>query len=158
MIRVLTLADEAATLALGHRLAPALDPPQVVYLKGDLGAGKTTLARGILRALGHAGPVKSPTYTLVESYDLERLTVHHLDLYRLGDPSELEALGIRDLLDPTALLLVEWPERGEGWLPPADVEVQLSHVAKGRSARIRAHSPRGRALMGLLTPVSQRTS
>jgi tRNA threonylcarbamoyladenosine biosynthesis protein TsaE len=150
MIRVLTLADEAATLALGFRLAPALDPPQVVYLKGDLGAGKTTLARGILRALGYSGPVKSPTYALVESYDLERQTVHHLDLYRLGEPAELEALGIRDMLDPTALLLVEWPERGAGWLPPADFEVQLVHQSQGRQARIRAYSPRGRALMGLL--------
>ncbi len=150
MSRVITLRDEAATLALGHRLAPALDPPLLVFLKGDLGAGKTTLARGVLRALGHTGPVKSPTYALVESYDLERVTVHHLDLYRLGDPSELEALGIREMLDPTAILMVEWPERGAGWLPPPDIEIELSHLDEGRRARLRGHTSRGRAAMQLL--------
>lgn len=150
MSREFTLADEASTLALGHRLAPALDPPLVVFLRGDLGAGKTTLARGVLRALGYAGRVKSPTYTLVESYDLDRVTVHHLDLYRLGDPSELDALGIREMLDPTAIMLIEWPERGHGWLPTPDIDVALSHLADGRRASVRAHTPRGRAAMQLL--------
>jgi tRNA threonylcarbamoyladenosine biosynthesis protein TsaE len=154
VIRIHTLADEAATLALGRWLAPALDPPMLIFLRGDLGAGKTTLARGVLRAFGHRGRVKSPTYTLVESYDLDRVTVHHLDLYRLGDPSELEALGIRELLDPTAILLVEWPERGEGWLPKPDIEVALSHLREGRRARLRAHTARGRAALEMLRSVN----
>jgi tRNA threonylcarbamoyladenosine biosynthesis protein TsaE len=150
VIRIRTLADEAATLALGRLLAPALDPPLVIFLRGDLGAGKTTLARGVLRALGHEGPVKSPTYTLVESYDLDRVTVHHLDLYRLGDPSELEAVGLRELLDPTALVFIEWPERGEGWLPKPDIEVTLAHLRAGRRARLRAHTARGRAALEMI--------
>lgn len=102
------------------------EAPLVVYLMGDLGAGKTTLARGFLHALGITGAIRSPTYTLLETYEAAGLTVVHLDLYRLRDPSELEPLGLRDLARPGYLWLIEWPERGAGWLPPPDFEVRLT--------------------------------
>lgn len=115
------------TEAFGARLASAkpVVAALVVYLTGDLGAGKTTLARGFLRACGVTGAVRSPTYTLVESYELSGLTVIHLDLYRLHDPSELEPLGLRDMARAGYLWLVEWPERGAGRLPPADLVISL---------------------------------
>jgi tRNA threonylcarbamoyladenosine biosynthesis protein TsaE len=130
---VARLADEAATGALGAALARAL-PPQpaaalVLALEGELGAGKTTLARGLLRALGAQGTVRSPSYTLVEPYELPPWQVLHLDLYRVGDASELELLGLRDALQPGSLWLVEWPERGAGHLPPADLYLRLSEPA-----------------------------
>lgn len=106
--------------ALGASLAAQLRAPIVVGLEGSLGAGKTTLVRGFLRGLGHAGAVRSPTYTLVETYAFDGTVVHHLDLYRLADPEELENLGVRDLADHAAIWLVEWPERGRGFLPALD--------------------------------------
>ena len=117
----------APELAAPSKLASGAQPDalRVVYLKGDLGAGKTTLARGFLHALGVTGAIRSPTYTLLETYDADALTVVHLDLYRLRDPSELEPLGLRDLALPGYLWLIEWPERGAGWLPPPDLEVRL---------------------------------
>ena len=137
------LADAQATEALGARLAHAVTPG-IIYLNGDLGAGKTTLARGLLRALGHAGKVRSPTYTLVEPYTLEACPVYHLDLYRLADPEELEWLGLRDMLADSALLLVEWPGRGSGFLPPADLSVDLEYAASGREASLQAATETGR--------------
>ena len=119
---------EALGRALGRRLAP----PTVVYLEGALGAGKTTLARSFLRAWGHEGPVRSPTYTLLESYSLPPGEVHHLDLYRLGDPEEVEFLGVRELTGPNALWLVEWAERGGDRLPPADYVVRIAFAGQGR--------------------------
>jgi tRNA threonylcarbamoyladenosine biosynthesis protein TsaE len=114
---------------LGGKLAralPAAHPEALqVQLRGDLGAGKTTFARGFLRALGYAGVVRSPTYTLVESYDCGAITVVHADLYRLRDPDELETLGLRDLAIPGHVWLLEWPQRGGNWLPAADVQVHL---------------------------------
>ncbi len=148
MIRYQTLPEEASTLALGRRLAELIDPPFLILLRGDLGAGKTTLARGLLRALGHAGPVRSPTFSLIETYDLPALTVHHLDLYRIGDPGELEAIGFRELFDPSAIVMIEWPERAESRLPPSDLEVRLAMLDDGsRRARLLAPSARGRALL-----------
>lgn len=148
MIRYQTLPEEAATVALGHRLAELIDPPFLIFLRGGLGAGKTTLARGLLRAFGHAGAVRSPTFSLLETYDFPDRTVHHLDLYRIADPGELEAIGIRELFDPTAIVLIEWPERAESWLPRADLEVRLAMLEEGgRRARLLAPSPRGRALL-----------
>jgi tRNA threonylcarbamoyladenosine biosynthesis protein TsaE len=132
------LASEAEQLGFGARLAAALRGLNgVVYLRGDLGAGKTTLVRGLLRALGHRGAVRSPTYTLIEPYVLDAVRIFHLDLYRLGDPEELEYLGLRDLLDGDALLLVEWPERGIGVLPAADLEIEISHQPPGRRLAFR---------------------
>ncbi|MBY5984290.1 tRNA (adenosine(37)-N6)-threonylcarbamoyltransferase complex ATPase subunit type 1 TsaE [Halomonas sp. DP5Y7-2] len=139
----LRLDDEDRQVALGECLGRALDGRGRVHLSGELGAGKTTLARGVLRAYGHQGAVKSPTYTLVEPYELalgdEPLTLYHFDLYRLGDPEELEFIGGRDLFAEGNLCLVEWAERGEGWLTPPDLEVALSHAEpRGRRAHISA--------------------
>ena len=130
------LPNEAATERLGATLATFCKPGWIIYLQGDLGAGKTTLARALLHALGHVGKVKSPTYTLIEPYNLPSLMAYHLDLYRLGDPDELEYIGLRDLLDATVLLLVEWPEHGHGYLPPANVIVELNYQANGRNAKL----------------------
>lgn len=144
------LPDEDATVALGARLATALGDGAVIYLHGELGAGKTTLARGLLRALGHTGSVKSPTYTLVEPYAITGRTVFHFDLYRLADPEELEFLGVRDYLQPGAVLLIEWPERGEGHLPAPDLELWLEGAGDGRRASWRACNSRGAAIVASL--------
>lgn len=140
---ILESGDEAAQVAIGRRLAEALGYRGIVYLNGDLGAGKTTLARGVLRALGHDGAVKSPTYTLVEPYELMAGRVYHFDLYRLGDPEELEFLGGREMFADEALTLVEWPVRGEGWLPAADVVITLSLMDEGRRLVFEAGSEHG---------------
>jgi tRNA threonylcarbamoyladenosine biosynthesis protein TsaE len=144
------LADEAATLALGAELAAICGGGAIVFLEGDLGAGKTTLARGLLTALGHGGAVKSPTYTLVESYALPSVQVHHFDLYRLIDPEELEFMGIRDYFDETSLVLVEWPQRGAPLLPAPDILVDFQTVNEGREVVVSAASERGTALLGQL--------
>lgn len=117
---------------LGKRIGPRLPRGAVVYLSGDLGAGKTTLVQGILRGCGHTGNVTSPTYTLLETYALHPLLVHHFDLYRMETPLELEQIGIRDLLDGEAIALVEWPDRGQGVLPPADTSIEFGFIPSGR--------------------------
>lgn len=132
---VVQLADEAATIALGAALAKRVTHG-VVWLQGDLGAGKTTLARGWLRALGHAGAVKSPTYTIVEPYQLGGRPVYHFDLYRLADAEELEMIGGRDYFDDNALSLVEWPQRAEGALPSPVLLISLVESADGRTATL----------------------
>ncbi|MER2603701.1 MAG: tRNA (adenosine(37)-N6)-threonylcarbamoyltransferase complex ATPase subunit type 1 TsaE [Candidatus Competibacter phosphatis] len=150
----LDLDSAAATEALGARLAGGLAPGCVLYLSGDLGAGKTTLTRGLLRALGHPGTVKSPTFTLVEPYQLAGWRLFHWDLYRLADPEELEYLGLRDQIDGEAVLLIEWPEHGPGELPPADLEVTLGYAAEGRVCRLESRSPSGQALLAGLINVT----
>ncbi len=139
----LTAADEDAMVSVGEALGRALKPGTVVFLAGELGMGKTTLARGVLRAFGHGGAVKSPTYTLVEPYQLNGLSLFHFDLYRLGDPEELEFMGIRDYFDDAALVLLEWPERGEGFLPAPDLEVSIDLAGSGRMLRFAASTDRG---------------
>jgi tRNA threonylcarbamoyladenosine biosynthesis protein TsaE len=136
------LADTQETESLGARLGRVVTAG-IIYLNGDLGAGKTTLARGLLRALGHTGKVRSPTYTLVEPYELASRRVYHLDLYRLADAEELEWLGLRDMLADPALLLVEWPERGSGYLPAADLTIDLEFSGDGRVASLVADTPAG---------------
>lgn len=151
----ITLSDEVSQVALGEALGRALDGRGQVHLVGDLGAGKTTLARGVLRAYGHMGAVKSPTYTLVEPYELEGRVIYHFDLYRLGDPEELEFLGARDMIGGSALCLIEWPSRGEGWLPTPDLEIRLVMAKVGREAWAKAYSAKGQEALAAL-PASLR--
>ena len=145
MRRLNSLADEAATLALAQQWASVLAAGSVVYLQGDLGAGKTCFSRGVIQALGHKGTVKSPTYTLVEDYPLAGIHVYHFDLYRLGDPEELEYMGIRDYLDGASLVLVEWPQRGQGILPVADLVLDIQLEGVGRKVSVSAGTDRGEA-------------
>ena len=142
------LPDEAATVAAGSAIGRALNAGCVVFLIGELGAGKTTFTRGALRALGHAGSVKSPTYTLCEPYDLaEAGQICHLDLYRLSNPEELEFLGIRDYIASGAILFIEWPSKGEGWLPVPDLQVALHESGDGRQLTINALTTQGDDLL-----------
>lgn len=131
-----SIPDSMAMESLGAELASCASGGLVVHLSGELGAGKTTLVRGILRGLGHVGSVRSPTYTLVEPYEFPDRRVYHLDLYRLGDPEELEWIGIRDLLDADSLAFIEWPERGTGVLPPADLGVEIDYTENGRQVTL----------------------
>ena len=144
------LPDEAATIALGAALARALDPGLVIYLQGDLGAGKTTLVRAALRELGFRGPVKSPTYTLVELYELPRLHLHHFDFYRFHDPREWIDAGFRETFDGRNVILVEWPEKAGDLLPPPDVVIALEAHGEGRSASLRSCSVRGQKCVTLV--------
>lgn len=139
----MALPNEAATIALARNLAPALLDGGVVYLRGELGAGKTTFARALLRAMGVGERVKSPTYSLLERYLVNGRDAFHLDLYRIADAGELEWLGLDELDAPGAIVLVEWPEHGRGGLPRPDLEITLEHEGQGRSARLGAASPRG---------------
>lgn len=161
--------DADAQEALGLELSAALKGRGVIYLQGDLGAGKTTLTRGILCAYGHRGAVKSPTYTLVEPYELPAVTAYHFDLYRLTDPEELELMGIRDYCRADTLALVEWPERGHPFLPPADLVITITLSAapqngktqnahqqndNGRDIEFAAKSDLGKAVLAAMTPAS----
>lgn len=140
------LPGEANTLKLGRELAEVLTRGTTLFIQGELGAGKTTLCRGILRAMGVQGAVKSPTFTLVEPYETDRYQVFHFDLYRLGDPNELEYIGVDDYFGGKHLCLVEWPERGEGFLPDYDLRIKLSLVDHGREVTIEAGTDKGRRI------------
>lgn len=143
------LPDEQSTTRLGAELAAASRPFSrlIVHLQGDLGAGKTTLVRGMLHALGHAGAVRSPTYTLLEPYEFPERQCLHLDLYRLADPGELEYIGLRELLSGPVLVLVEWPGRGVGVLPEPDVVITLTYRGTGRDVILEALSDSGKSLL-----------
>lgn len=141
------LKDEAATLTFASQLADALpEAGLTIHLHGDLGAGKTTLVRGLLQSLGHQGNVKSPTYTLVEHYQIADKTVFHFDLYRLADPEELLYLGIEDYLGQPALLLIEWPEQGGDLLPKPDLTVHLRYQPEGRDLTLEAQTAAGQKI------------
>lgn len=141
------LPNEAATQDYAQQFARAINDQVVVFLQGPLGAGKTTFCRGILRCLGYVGSVRSPTYTLVESYDCDQFSVFHFDLYRIHDPSELEFIGIRDYLAENAIFLVEWPELGIGWLPEPDITCYFMLEAEGRKLKIVANSLTGEKIL-----------
>lgn len=153
----LFLPDEDAQLQLAAQLARDCSAGSVIFLSGDLGAGKTTLVRGFLRALGYEGNVKSPTYTLVEPYLINQQPLYHFDLYRLGEPDELEYAGGRDYFDGESICLVEWPEKAEGYLPEADLICQLSYQThsgkQGRACKLKANSAKGEQM---LTELSRR--
>lgn len=131
-LKSVMLPDETATLAFGKQLAAQFKPPTVVFLEGELGVGKSTIVRGFLQGLGYSAIVKSPTFTLVETYEFKDRVVYHFDLYRLCDPEELEFMGIREYFDDRAIVFIEWPERGQGYLPKADVVLELGIMLPGR--------------------------
>lgn len=143
----LDLADEAATLHFGVVMAKAMRPNLTIYLHGDLGAGKTTLVRGLVHALGYAGKVKSPTYTLVESYEILNavcgFTLYHFDLYRFNDEEEWDAAGFRDYFNTQSVCLIEWPEKAENVLPTPDINITFTIKNAGRSLNVTAHSALG---------------
>ena len=151
------LADEQATIVLGAALGEAVvasgmseevrSHAACIYLEGELGAGKTTLSRGLMHTLGHSGAVKSPTYTLVEPYQLDVGDVTHFDLYRLADPAELEFLGMQDYFEQSLLCLVEWPDKGAGFLHAADLRLQLFYEQSARRAELQALSARGKHIL-----------
>jgi tRNA threonylcarbamoyladenosine biosynthesis protein TsaE len=141
----LYLADEQAMSDFGARIARITQGHGLIFLEGNLGMGKTTLSRGIIRGLGHAGAVKSPTFTLVEPYEIGDIRAFHFDLYRLVDPEELEFLGIRDYFEDDALCLIEWPEKGAGFLPKPDLTITISPQDSGRSLKILSQGSRGEA-------------
>jgi tRNA threonylcarbamoyladenosine biosynthesis protein TsaE len=142
----LTVGDELAVARLAARFAAMAQPPLVVYLQGDLGAGKTTFARAYIHALGFEGYVKSPSYGLLETYEAGGRKILHLDLYRIEDPEELEFLALRDLFDDRTVLMIEWPERGRGHLPVADLILSFGETDGEREIACRGTSARGLAL------------
>lgn len=146
----INLPDEDATVALAQRLAACLKPGMVIYLRGDLGTGKTTLVRGMLNALGYTGRVKSPTYALVESYEAAGFDLRHFDLYRLHNVEEWEAAGFRDEFDGHNIFFIEWPEKGHGLIPRADVEIAIAVLNHGRNAKIQANNEMGKQCLSLL--------
>ncbi len=143
----LKIPSEHSMLALGGKLAGVCDEKAVIFLNGQLGAGKTTLTRGFLQGLGYKGSVKSPTYTLVEPYELNHRTVYHFDFYRLRDPHELEYIGIQDYFGEKNICLIEWPDYGTGMLPTPDLLCDIAVLARGRAVTLTPKSPRGNIIL-----------
>jgi len=151
---VFPLPDEAATQRLGEFLAPALSPGLVIFLEGELGAGKTTLVRALIRALGHQGPVKSPTYSLVEVYVISSLYLYHFDFYRFESPEEFLDAGLDEYFNDSAVCLVEWPERAQGCVPPPDLRLRLHHAGPGRVLEAVANTLEGAQCIKAVTTAS----
>jgi len=143
----LTLNSFEQTEAFAARIASAVTTPCSIALQGDLGAGKTTFARGFLQALGHKGNVKSPTYTILEPYQIGDITINHFDLYRLADPEELELIGAHEMFNDNTINLIEWPEQGEGWLPEMDLWIKIEHLAEGRNVVISGNTKLGNRIL-----------
>lgn len=143
----LIIPDEAAMLAFGGTLARACHIAAAIYLHGQLGAGKTTLVRGFMRGMGYSNSVKSPTYTLIEPYIVGTWRLYHLDLYRVRAAEELAYLGLRELPGRDVILLAEWPERGEGFLPPADLVLDIDYVPGGRQLTVKPLTSVGEAIV-----------
>lgn len=145
--RVQVVKDEEAVAKLAAKFSGSLETPAVIYLRGELGAGKTTFARAYVHSLGFSGYVKSPSYGLLETYDAGGQKILHLDLYRIEDPEELEYLAIRDLYDHESVLLVEWPDRGKNHLPEPDLVLEFGENNEVRFVACRAHSDRGQKVV-----------
>ena len=143
----LNLINEAATLAAGKRLSQIVESGLIIYLHGNLGAGKTTFVRGFLHGLGHVGKVKSPTYTLVEPYVIADFNIYHFDLYRFIDEEEWEFAGFRDFFNPSTVCFVEWPEKAENLLPISDIDIYLQPNNEGRILQLFAHSDLGKRVL-----------
>jgi len=142
------LVGEAATLEFAAKFASLCKPPLIIYLQGDLGAGKTTFARGLITAMGHSGNVKSPTFTLVETYQLSHARLYHFDLYRLNDPHELEYIGLRELVgEDDIICLIEWPDKGGDEVPAADLVIQLQYQGDSRSLQTSAKTTKGQKII-----------
>ena len=144
---IIPLKGETETTAIGAKVASYLKGGEVIYLKGELGTGKTTLVRGALNKLGFVGNVKSPTYTIVEPYSIDNHVVYHFDLYRLNDPEELESLGIRDYCDGQSICFFEWPEKGENLTPNADINLLLTYTKEGRNVELTAATEIGKSIL-----------
>jgi tRNA threonylcarbamoyladenosine biosynthesis protein TsaE len=152
--RSVYLPDAASTVAAGERVAPGLTGGMIVTVSGELGSGKTTLVRGMLRGLGWTGPVKSPTYALVEHYSFSSLYFYHFDFYRFGDPNEWDASGFAEYFHPGAICAIEWPERVAAWLPWVDLALVLEANGAGRALHLTARTAAGRACLAAFGPVS----
>ena len=148
---IITLKNETETTEIGSKLASYLKGGEVIYLKGELGTGKTTLVRGVLNRLGHTGNVKSPTYTIVEPYLIDSHVIYHFDLYRLDDPEELESLGIRDYCDGQSICFFEWPEKGGSLLPNADINLELTYLENTREVEFTSKSDVGKTILKQLS-------
>ena len=142
-----TLKNETETTDIGAKVSSCLQGGEVIYLKGELGTGKTTFVRGMLNGLGFTGNVKSPTYTIVEPYSIDSHAVYHFDLYRLNDPAELESLGIRDYCDGQSICFFEWPEKGENLTPNADINLLLTYTKEGRNVELTAVTEIGKSIL-----------
>ena len=148
---IIPLKNETETTEIGSKLASCLKGGEVIYLKGELGTGKTTLVRGVLNRLGHTGNVKSPTYTIVEPYLIDSHVIYHFDLYRLDDPEELESLGIRDYCDGQSICFFEWPEKGGNILPNADINLELTYIESTREVEFTSKSDVGKTILKQLS-------
>ena len=144
------IENEAAIIRLGAKLAEGLAGQGAVFIRGDLGAGKTTLCRGLIQSMGHDGAVKSPTFTLVEPYELDGIEISHFDLYRLSDPGELDYIGIDEYFGEGRLCLVEWPEKADGFLPQQDLTIAIDVSGETRNISIQAHTAHGEAVCDAL--------